>query len=225
MITGSLKLSASAVNSETPLAAAAKICGVPRRTLRNWIRREGSLKKLGRNAGLPADTEEQLHQRIIRLQQVSFGLNSKSLLQVCSSNMRETAAESVESQNSGKGLVCSLRRNPGLTLRKAGSFSYGRLIIFSRETLHDFFKLLTQTVDAMKLHQRSHLTWSVDETGFKLLYSPGNQKLLAVKGSKRFTILLRGAKGETLTVVVCMSASGSSWILPVVLCKRKYRRV
>jgi hypothetical protein len=30
--------------------------------------------------------------------------------------------------------------------------------IFSRETLHDFFKYLRQTMDAMKLHQRSHLT-------------------------------------------------------------------
>jgi hypothetical protein len=51
-------------------------------------------------------------------------------------------AESVEMQNGGKGLVCSLRRNQGLTLRKAEDVIYGRLMKFSREILHDFFKLL-----------------------------------------------------------------------------------
>jgi hypothetical protein len=40
-------------------------------------------------------------------------------------------------------------------------------------------------MDAMKLHQRPHLMYSVDETGLELIYSPGNQKLLAVKGIKR----------------------------------------
>jgi hypothetical protein len=74
-------------------------------------------------------------------------------------------AESVERQNVGKGLVCSLRRNPGLTLRKAENLSYGRLMIFSRETLHDFFKLLRQTMEAMKLHRRFRLIYDVDETG------------------------------------------------------------
>jgi hypothetical protein len=38
-------------------------------------------------------------------------------------------AESVERQNGGKELVCSLRGNPGLTLRKAENLS---------EIVHDF---------------------------------------------------------------------------------------
>jgi hypothetical protein len=104
--------------------------------------------------------------------------------------------ESVEIQNVGKGLICSLRRNPGLTLRKTENLSYGRLMIFCRETIHDSFMLLRQTMDAMKLYQRRHLIYNVDEE-----------------------------KGETVTTVVCVSASGSNWILPVVLCKGKYRRI
>jgi hypothetical protein len=35
-------------------------------------------------------------------------------------------------------------------VRKAENLSYGRLIIFSRETLHDFLKLLTQTMGAKR---------------------------------------------------------------------------
>jgi hypothetical protein len=126
--TETLKLAASDVNSGTPLAAASRLYGIPDRTIRDWVSREGSpLKKLGRNTFLPADAEKQLHQRIVRLQVDS---------QVCSSNMQGTQrAESVEMQNGGKRLVCSLRGNPCLTLRRAENLRYGRLMIFSRETL------------------------------------------------------------------------------------------
>jgi hypothetical protein len=59
-------------------------------------------------------------------------------------------------------------------------------MIFISETLHDFFKVLRQTMDPTKLHQRPHLIYNADEKGPKLTYISGNQELLAVKGSKRF---------------------------------------
>jgi hypothetical protein len=37
-----------------------------------------------------------------------------------------------------------LRRNPGLTLGRAGNLSYGLMMIFSTETLHDSFTLLSK---------------------------------------------------------------------------------
>jgi hypothetical protein len=53
----------SSVNSVTPLADASRIYGIPGRTLRDEISREGPpLIKLGRNAALSADTEIQLRQ-------------------------------------------------------------------------------------------------------------------------------------------------------------------
>jgi hypothetical protein len=148
--TESLKHVASAVNPGNPLADASEVCGVPCRTLRNWVSQEGSpVKKLGWSAALLADAEKQSHQRIVRLQVDS---------QVCSSSMQGTQhAKPEERQIVGKRLVCSLRRNPGLTLQKAENLSYGRPIIFSRETASDVFSLLRQTMDAMKMHQRPHL--------------------------------------------------------------------
>jgi uroporphyrinogen-III synthase len=62
----------------------------------------------------------------------------------------------------------ALRRNPALTLRKAENISDDRLMVFSRETLRDFFRLLRQTMDAVKLQERHHLIYIVDETGLKL---------------------------------------------------------
>jgi hypothetical protein len=59
----------------------------------------------------------------------------------------------------------------------------------------------------------------VDETGLKMSYSSGNQKLLAVKCSKRIHSTTHGEKAETVTVLFCMIASGSNLILPAILCK------
>jgi hypothetical protein len=55
---------------------------------------------------------------------------------------RTQRAEYVERQNGRKGLVFSPRRNTGLTLKKAENLSHDRLMIFSKETIHDSFKLL-----------------------------------------------------------------------------------
>jgi hypothetical protein len=46
-------------------------------------------------------------------------------------------------------------------------------------------------VEAMELHQRPHLIYNVDKTGLKLTYNFGHQKLLAVKDSKKITLLLK----------------------------------
>jgi hypothetical protein len=82
-----------------------------------------------------------------------FWTKTESHPQVCCTIMQGTQhAESVERQSVGKGMVCSLRWNPGLTLRKAENLSYGRLRVFSREPLHDFLEILWKTMDSMKLH-------------------------------------------------------------------------
>jgi hypothetical protein len=94
--------------------------------------------------------------------------------------------ESVERWNGEKhSIVRIVRKNPGLALREAENLSYGQLMRFDIEIVDGFFKLLRQRVNTMKLHQRLLLLYEVDDTGFQLPYSSGNQKLLAVKGSTR----------------------------------------
>jgi hypothetical protein len=124
---------------------------------------------------LPADAEKQLHRRIVHLQEAGSGLTLNRIYRFAVQVCKEHSI-----QNPWKGRMMG----KGLTLRKAENFSYGRLMIFSRETRHEFFTLLRQTMNAMKLHQRPNLIYKVDERGFKLTYSSGNQKLLAVNDSK-----------------------------------------
>jgi hypothetical protein len=56
------------------------------------------------------------------------------------------------------------------------------------------------------------------KTGLKLNYNSDNQKLLAEKAVKIHSATHR-RRGETVTIVVCMSVSGNSWGLLMVLCK------
>jgi transposase-like protein len=66
----------SAVNSGDPVAAASQICGIPPRTLRDWVHQKGSpLKKVEQNAVLPADAEKQLHERVIYLKKIILDLH------------------------------------------------------------------------------------------------------------------------------------------------------
>jgi hypothetical protein len=48
------------------------------------------------------------------------------------------------------------------------------------ELADDFFNLSRQTTDHVKLRQRLHLIFNLDETGLQMTCSSGNQKLLAV---------------------------------------------
>jgi hypothetical protein len=89
-------------------------------------------------------------------------------------------AESVERQNGGTRLVCSLRRNPALTGRKSENLTYSRLVIFSSET--------TRFLRSFEANNGLYeLAPAADKTGLKLAYIFGNQKLWAIKGSKRCT--------------------------------------
>jgi hypothetical protein len=125
------------------------------RTLRDWISGEGfPEEKLERKAVLPTDAGKQIHKRIVHLQ-VGFGVTRNHIRRFSFQIWKDQSVE-----NDGKGLVCSLRRNPGLTLRKAENLNYGRLMKFSREIVYDFFKLLRQTMEAtLTVWSREDLSW------------------------------------------------------------------
>jgi hypothetical protein len=57
-----------------------------------------------------------------------------------------------------------LRVSCYLYFGKAEDLSYGRLMRFNREIARDFFKLLKQTIHAMRRNKRPRLLYNVGET-------------------------------------------------------------
>jgi hypothetical protein len=67
---------------------------------------------------------------------------------------------------------------------------------FNTEIIYDFPNLSTQKTKSMKLHQRPHSIYTLDEIEFQLTCSSDNQKILAVEGSKIVPIATHGKMEE-----------------------------
>jgi hypothetical protein len=92
---------------------------------------------------LPADVGKQLgQQRIVSSQHVGFGLTRNYKLRFSVQIYKEHSTQNPwNSRMVGKVLFISfLRRNPGLTLRRAEILTYGRLMRFNTEPINYLFK-------------------------------------------------------------------------------------
>ena len=114
-----------------------------------------------------------------------------------------------------------LKRNSDIVLQKGENLSYGRLMRFNKETVNHFFELLGSTYD--KIFLKPQQIYNVDESGLQLTFS-GQDKVLALKGSKRVHVATHGEQGETVTVVACTNATGTTWIPPMILYKGVYEK-
>ena len=205
-------------------ATAAKKYNIPRRTLRDWVMRSQTpVRKLSINPILCPEIEVRLKKRVVRLQQVGFGL-TPSIVKSKAAEIAEQLQIKTQFKNQKAGRFWFkgfLKRNPELCLRKAESLSYGRLMRFNKEIVLDFFNLLKEVYDKMSLQPEN--IYNVDETGLQLTFD-GKEKVLAAKGSKRVHKATHGEKGETVTVVACTNAAGTNWLPPMILYKGKYRK-
>lgn len=223
--TEDLQKAIEAVRSGITVSEASRTFNIPRRTLRDWLNKdEGKTptRKLGRNPVLNPNIEKELKERVVRLQQVGFGVTKKIL---CKKAAEISTVLGIKTPFSGdqagrywfKGF---LKRNPDIVLRKGENLSYGRLMRFNMQTVKHFFDLLASVYDQTEL--LPHQIYNVDETGLQLIFS-GADKVLARKGSKRVHVATHGEQGETITVVACCNAVGM-WIPPMVLYKGVYAK-
>ncbi|KAJ8890411.1 hypothetical protein PR048_009919 [Dryococelus australis] len=100
-------------------------------------------------------------------------------------------------------------RHPELSMRTPESLSYGRLMRFNKETVGRYFELLQETIVKMKLSGPPQLIYNVDATGIQLSYER-KQKAYAATNAER---------GETVSALACVNATGTNWIPPFVIFK------
>ncbi|KAJ8893182.1 hypothetical protein PR048_005767 [Dryococelus australis] len=174
---------------------------IPRRTLRDWLKREDRTPKhkLTRNA----DIVEEFKIRIC---------NDKGIPHPFSNNTVE--------KDSFYGFM---RINNDIVLRKVENPSYCRLMRFNKAIVSAHFELLRKTPDKMNLHNQPHVIYNVDGSGLQLTYNC-SQLVLAEKGCKCLHAVTHGEKCETVTVVTCTNATGTNWIPHMILYKGKYSK-
>ena len=199
---------------------AESVYGIPRRTLSRHMKGEvHKIGNLGRfDCDLAPEYEAALVSHALELQKMLFGLNTVEL--------RKLAFELAEKQEinhrfknktAGKTwLKGFLRRHPELAIRSPEATSLGRAVGFNKPSVDKFFNLYKSELE--KHTYTADRVFNMDETGLTVVHKP--RKVLAQRGDKQVGRITSGEKGETMTVICAISASGT-YVPPMLIYKRK----
>lgn len=197
--------------------------GIPRRTLRRYIRDGGaSIKRLGRPSILSPEQERDFVQRIIRYSEIGLPLTSNLVrhqaYRYCN---RFKIANNFSKKNEMAGkdwLLLFMRRHPEISRRKAQSMNPARAQKMNKPIVADYFQKLGQVLDELNLKNKPQCIYNMDEKGCRLTIHH-QQTVLALRGSKRIH-LIAPEHAENVTVVGCANAIGNA-IPPMVIFKGK----
>ncbi|XP_062539071.1 tigger transposable element-derived protein 6-like [Armigeres subalbatus] len=207
----SLQSAIRAVEEGLAKGTAARIYGIPKKTLLRYIAKGSEVPvvaKLGRfTTVLSRDQEEEIVNHAVLMSQSAIGMNHKDI--------RELAYQIAEKYAVPHGwkdglagvdwLRNFLKRHTDLKLRKVENTSLARLTGFNRESVRSFFNLLTTTM--VKGQYSPEQVWNVDETGFSTVQSRP-MKVFAKKGQRQVAAISSAERGTNTTVILAMSASG-----------------
>lgn len=201
---------------------AAKLYNVPYATLQDRLKNRYPTEKikLGRKSVFSQEQEIELRNYILKLANSYYGLTPKKIRQIAydfavSNNIKHNF--SCETKMCGKEwLYGFLRRNTQISLRRPEATSLNRVLAFNRADVNLFYDNLEQVMT--KYQFRPHRIFNVDETGISGVHKPS--RILAQKGRKQVGAITSGERGQTTTVVSCMSASGL-YVPPLFIFKRE----
>jgi len=212
------------------IRAAARAYQIPRTTLQQYVNsktRKHQLSadhepgRVGRYPALGKDFETELCEHAKLLSDLYFGITKEQLCKLAYELAWKNGMKhpfNVDKQSAGddwfQGFIA---RNPTISLRKAESTSIARVIGFRRSEVSRFFDNLAQVYDKEKFD--ASRVFNVDETGMSTVQVQ-KQKILAPTGKKQIGKIVSAEKGETITAVVCVSASGT-FIPPMLIFPRK----
>jgi len=212
------------------IRAAARAYDIPRTTLQQYINvntRKHKLSaehepgKVGRYAVLGAEFEKELCDYAKKMSDLYFGITKEQLCKLAyevavRNNIKHNF--SLEKKTAGNDWFQGfISRNRTLSLRKPESTSIARVIGFRRSEVSRFYDNLSE-VYAKELFDASRV-FNVDETGMSTVQQH-KHKVIAELGKKQIGKIVSAEKGETITAVVCVSASGV-FVPPMLIFPRK----
>lgn len=222
----SMREAVAAVISGGNLRTVAKQYNVPRNTLRRHVCAHSNgqevVKQIGKRTVLTANQEDELVKVVLSLESHLFGLSLQDLrrlvFQFCERNQithpfnrdREMAGEDWARQ--------FLKRHSNLSVRKPEGMSIGRAIGFNKEKTKRFYEVLKCVLfQGETLFIPDCNLYNVDETGLTICQKP--QKVVAERGKRCVATLISAEKGKTVTVICCVSATGT-YVPPMMIFPR-----
>ena len=111
-----------------------------------------------------------------------------------------------ENKLAGKEWFRCFIKKYNISYRTPEATSLARAIAFNRYTVNKFFDHLASVMDRCKFTPNT--IFNVDETGVTTVQSP--KQVLAAKGTKQIGSITSRERGELVTLVCCISATGNS---------------
>ena len=212
--------------------SASKMFNIPRQTLRRHLVKvregHGVEKQLGRPRILTAEQESELVDVILDMEKKMFGLTKMDVRRLayryCEVNKIQHNFNRT-SQCAGEDWIVGLmRNNPQLSLRKPERTSLARAAGFNKEKVSRFYDAYESIVytSTGEIQIPPSRIFNADETGFTVCYTPG--KVISQKGRRSVGAVTSLEKGKTITVLCCVSATGS-YIPPMITFPRVRMKV
>jgi hypothetical protein len=160
-----------------------------------------------------------LVEHLLALDNCFWGLSAKEVRSLAGNfAQRNGFLNPFVNEKAGKDWFLSFKkRHPELCLRTPESTSINRVKSFNKDTVSQFFNLLKDTLSRWKF--LPHRIFNVDETGVQTVPQK-LPKVLAKKGQRQVSKIVSAERGESVTVVYCMSPTGI-FIPPFLLFPRK----
>jgi molybdenum-dependent DNA-binding transcriptional regulator ModE len=197
--------------------------GIPYGSLQTRIKKiEGrnDSPRMGRRSIFSPEQESSIAEHLKLLSKMFYGLTAKELRRVVFEYAEKNNIKNSFNKNTrlaGKDWYYDfLQRNPTISARKPEATSINRITAFNREELELFFGNLQDLMEKYKFNPSK--IFNVDETGITNVQQP--LTVLAQKGQKRVGSATSAERGKTVTVICCMSASGT-YVPPMFIFPRK----
>lgn len=170
---------------------------------------------------LTSDQEQELVEYIIKCGKLNHGLTINDICKLGFQYAKKAGADYPDSWNELEKANKTwyygfMRRHPNLSLKTPTQTSANRAMAFNKQTVDEFFNLLSATLDAHKFPPER--IWNADESGFPTVPTK-TVKVVAEKG-KKVGIHSSGERGTNVTMVMAISAAGDK-IPPFYLYPRK----
>lgn len=216
-----LSAAINAINSGRSVREVARSFNIPRSTLQVRLKRNDTTNaSLGRNSVFTKEEEEVLAKQVIKLSKHFYGITPTEIKKCAYKYAEEKKLRhpfSKEKETAGRDwLTGFLKRNPTIRLRKPEATSINRISAFNKTEVDLFFSNLQSLLDKYKFSASK--IYNADETGITTVQNSG--KILAEKGQKRIGFITSAERGQTTTIMCCISASGT-YIPPLFIYARK----
>lgn len=188
--------------------------GVPKTTLQNYSKQYKANNQvpdklnIGAIPVFTADQEAEIKNHVLLLSRVFYGITCIELRRLVYDYALANNIPNKFNKNTklaGKDWYHGfMKRNNDLSLRKPESTSLHRVIGFNRTAVSLFYTNLQAL--RTEFNFENHKIFNVDESGFSNVQI--HQKILAKKGEHQVGKITSAERGQNVTIICCMSASG-----------------